>query len=469
MKHFFTLGVAMLAAFALSAQAKTKVTLKVDMKNTTVDKVVNLAGDLMEKAGLGANWSPQIAGNELKDDDKDGIWEITFDIEPGTYAYKFVNGDGGWEEVPGACASGGNRRLVVGSTAVTQQFCFGTCDDKCAQVTDVRVTLRVNMKNETISPDGVHVAGSFQGFNPGATKMSDDDKDGIYEVTLTMKNGTYGYKFINGNAWGKDESVPCSCIKGNNREIVVPFTNQPVVSQVVCFRSCTNTCPATDDTEVTFSVDMSGEAVQTSGLYVAGSFQKPNQWQKNLIRLTDPDNDGIYTAKAIVQRVEQQYKFFNGDFTKHPSNVGKKVEDMNSDIYAENFDFTAGRCGCGDFKNRIFDGSAFSATAGGRLPVYVYNSCQTITVSTNDLSSARNIRVYPNPMTGQYAYIEFEGLDASEHSAVVADQLGRIVRTYSDFSGTQLQIEKGNLTPGIYFVTLQNRKGERATTRLTIQ
>ncbi len=470
MKHFTLMALAMLAAVALNAQAKTKITFAVDMNKQTVGpKGVHIAGDFQKDAGMPGDWDPGAAAGALADADKDGIYTVTYDLPQGkTYGYKFINGDawGTDEPVPGACAgAGGNRSVTVGTAAATFQNCFGACEVKCVAVKDVKVTFKVNMKSETISPDGVHLAGDFQGFNPGSTKMQDDDRDGIYEVTLTMKNGAYGYKFINGNAWGKDESVPCSCIKGNNREVVVPFTDDLVVVPAVCFRACSNTCLSTDNAEVTFRVDMSGEAIQTSGLFVAGSFQKPDQWQKNVIKLTDPDNDGIYTAKIAAQKIEHQYKFFNGDFTKHPSNVGKDVKDMNSDIYAEGFDFTAGKCGCGNFKNRIFDAGSFTTT--GVLPVFVYNSCERVSVGTNDLTTAANIRLFPNPM-GQNAYLEFDG-NASEHTAVIADQLGRVVRTYASFSGNQLQIQKGDLSGGLYFVTLQNEKGERATVRLAVQ
>ena len=39
----------------------------------------------------------------------------------------------------------------------------------------VNVTLNVDMSNVTVSDDGVHVAGSFQGWDPAATPLSDDD------------------------------------------------------------------------------------------------------------------------------------------------------------------------------------------------------------------------------------------------------------------------------------------------------
>ena len=46
----------------------------------------------------------------------------------------------------------------------------------------VNVTFRVNMANQTVSANGVHLAGSIQGWNASSTPMTDADSDGIYEV-----------------------------------------------------------------------------------------------------------------------------------------------------------------------------------------------------------------------------------------------------------------------------------------------
>ena len=36
------------------------------------------------------------------------------------------------------------------------------------------------MTNQSVSEFGVHVAGSFQGWNPSSTQLTDDDGDNIY-------------------------------------------------------------------------------------------------------------------------------------------------------------------------------------------------------------------------------------------------------------------------------------------------
>ena len=54
----------------------------------------------------------------------------------------------------------------------------------------VNVTLNVDMSNVTVSEDGVHVAGSFQGWDPAGTPLADDDGDGIYPVLVDMSGVT---------------------------------------------------------------------------------------------------------------------------------------------------------------------------------------------------------------------------------------------------------------------------------------
>ena len=81
-----------------------------------------------------------------------------------------------------------------------------------AGIAQVPVTFQVDMNNETVSADGVHIAGGFQGWSPDATMMSDDDMDGVYEVTVDLPaDSTYEFKFINGMAWDFVEDVPPTC------------------------------------------------------------------------------------------------------------------------------------------------------------------------------------------------------------------------------------------------------------------
>jgi alpha-amylase len=184
----------------------------------------------------------------------------------------------------------------------------------------VPFTFSVDMSQETISPDGVHVAGDFQseaGFdndwNPGATALTDPDGDQIYEATVMVPPGTYLYKFVNGNEWNDKPELPsadCSISDGAgnfNRQAMVSISglNLPVVQ----FDSC--------NAILHLSVNMSEEEVAPEGVFAVGDFQVPAgftaNWDPTTVSLSDVNNDGTYEAHIPVPPGDYQYLFVNGN------------------------------------------------------------------------------------------------------------------------------------------------------------
>ena len=111
------------------------------------------------------------------------------------------------------------------------------------------VTFNVDMSKVeqwgTVSPEGVHIAGSFQGWDPAGTPMT-DNLDGTWSYTTTVAAGTeIQYKYLNGNAWGTDETgitEDCGINDGSgifNRLLVVGTDD--VSTPFYCFNFCT-TC-----------------------------------------------------------------------------------------------------------------------------------------------------------------------------------------------------------------------------------
>ena len=138
------------------------------------------------------------------------------------------------------------------------------------------VTLTVDMSNETVSPDGVHVAGNFQGWDPGATPMTDNG-DGTWSHTFTSDSAAvYQYKFINGNVWGSDEGIPDACAVDGTRQIEVDGMMGELESSV-----CFGRCVACDQSAVLFRVDMSNENVSPFGVHVAGDFRVGTRKPRN--------------------------------------------------------------------------------------------------------------------------------------------------------------------------------------------
>ena len=201
--------------FCLSQlQSQTSVTFRVDMSAETVAAGgVHIAGSFQSAAGLGSNWNP--ATTAVPDLDGDDIYEITVLLPPGTYEYKFINGNA-WgmdENPPSDCSIGNtnNREVTVANAALLlPPHPFNGC------ITTLRFA--INMSNQTVSPEGVHVMGNFQqaaGFaqnwDPASTAMQDLNGDGTYELDLTMPFGNYQYVFVNGNTAAQAENLSGSC------------------------------------------------------------------------------------------------------------------------------------------------------------------------------------------------------------------------------------------------------------------
>lgn len=226
------------------------VTFRVDMSAVTVaSSGVHIAGSFQSVAGLGSNWNP---GSTLVQDlDGDKVHEITVLLPAGTYEYKFINGNA-WgmdENPPSECSVGNtnNREVTVGNTAIVlPAYPFNGCISK--------LRLAVNMSNQTVSPDGLHVMGDFQqaaGFaqnwDPGATRLHDQNGDGTYETELTLPYGDYQYVFVNGNtpAGAEQLSGSCSELGSTGQQIrKVTFAAGAAHSTVYCFNTCETCHPA---------------------------------------------------------------------------------------------------------------------------------------------------------------------------------------------------------------------------------
>ncbi len=277
------------------------VKFQVDMTGKTISpNGVHIAGDFQAAAGFPANWNPATTplinrGN--------GIYDVTVNIPSGNYQYKFINGNawnpGGQDEsVPSACAQGGNRFVNITAATTIPVVCFGQCA-ACPTQT-YSVTFKVDMSTQTVGPNGVNLAGNFQGWNSTATPMSNQGS-GIWAVTVPNIAGNIEYKFVNGSTgW---ESVPGTCAQNGNRFATI---NATTTQPTVCFAQCA-ACPA-QTYSVTFKVDMTGKTVSPNGVHLAGSFQN---WDPAATIMTNQGN-GIWSKTVSGLSGAIEYKFING-------------------------------------------------------------------------------------------------------------------------------------------------------------
>jgi len=378
--------------------------------------------------------------------------DLDLDVTSTTFGFSTDGSFVGYESfTEGDCLVDGARLLTienVGGDILNPLYCFDACES-C--VDPIMVTFTVDMSNVTVSELGVHVAGSFQGWNPGGTPLSDNG-DGTWSVTLPVEPGSYGYKFVNGNAWGFDESVPGACAVDNNRSLVITAEDSEV-TMANCFGQCAVTCVADPDpATITFRVDMNAEVVEESGVFVMGMFTTP-QWQAGRLQMTDADADGIYEVDALVSGAgEIQFKFSNGDpqlesFTDGEFTVGENPGDCTVSN------------GFGNF-NRAHVRSGEDEVVG-----FVYNTCN-IVVGISEFSKLEGVKAFPNPMNENLT-LSFE--NTGVHQITITDVTGKLVRSYNNVNQPVFEIYRGSLQSGLYIMQIVNEKREAASIKLLLK
>lgn len=408
---------------------KATVQFAVDMNQTAT---INPNG--VHVAGSFQGWNP--SGTRLSDPDGDGIFTAIAYIDTNTtIEYKYLNGNfwGDDETVPASCATNGNRTANIGRNDVAlTAFCYGTCNS-C--VLPINITFRVDMSLQTVTPNGVHVAGDFQGWNPGATALTlIPGSNAVYETVVQMQPGTINFKFINGNSWGSDEGIPGACNFGGNRQVAVSVDTV----LAYCFTQCASSCivPPTPS-NVTFRVDMTGVTVDPLGVFLMGNFTTP-QWQGGAIAMTNVGNNVYEGGPVLISGMpEVQFKFVNGD--------------VNTPANEENHDFLTNGCG---LSNGIggFNRSFLRTASDTALPTYLYNSCNTNGVGLQLVNYLQGVRVFPNPAQNQ-AFVQFNNPENKMVNLVITDLMGRVVKNINSNLETMI-VERNQLANGIYILQL---------------
>ncbi|NEN22539.1 T9SS type A sorting domain-containing protein [Cryomorpha ignava] len=411
---------------------------------------VHVAGDLITPT-----WEPEYGTAMMINPDEYAY--ITYVDEPGTYEYKFFNGDFwgtdewngfGQDELP-FCANGDlNRTLeVVAGGVSTPAYCFEACET-CAEP---NVILTVDMSNETVTNGEVFAAGSFNGFSD---ELMTDNGDGTYTIELLLLPGIYQFKFKNGS--GGWENVPSSC-QGDgtdNRDFTV--VEDEIFSLTRCFEQCVEDCiPYPDPSDITFRVNMEDvAAISPDGVWVMGSFTEPD-WQGGATQMTDLDADGIYEAtfEGVSGSADISYKFANGD----PNVVASE----------ENGNFAAGGCGVatdiGGFNRTLVrTGEAMV------LDIVCYNACVNCNLVGLEEIGLGEVNLFPNPSNG-VTYLDVQNPNGYTLIMSIVDITGKTVRENVVLNSTRNEINTKNLNAGIYFLNIVNEQNERSVYKLMVR
>ena len=230
------------------------------------------------------------------------------------------------------------------------------------------LTFRVDMSQQTVSPNGVHVAGSWQeeagvfaDWQPGESTMADSDGDGIYELTVDVPAGDYEFKYINGNDWSEQpEGVPGECASNGNRAVEV--VEGGVILDPVCFGQC-DECPGiSNDVTITLQVDMSQEpSVDAAGVSVGGTFNGFAPQAMN------DDGNGIWSLDVTVTAGSTVlWKYING-------------QDFGTNTSIEQVPSVCGQDDGFGGNNRIITAPAENTV----LEPVCYSSCQACGIQAN--------------------------------------------------------------------------------------
>ena len=89
-------------------------------------------------------------------------------------------------------------------------------------------------------------------------------------------------------------------------------------------------------------------------------------------------------------------------------------------------------------------------------------------VSTNDVKFEGQVSIAPNPMIERTA-LRFDNPNNETFDMVITNLTGQVVRTQNNINTDFVNIERGEMTSGVYFITLRNVEGATITEKLIVQ
>ncbi len=310
-------------AFFSGVYAK-KVKFQVDMTGKTVDSTgVHIAGDFQAAAGVsGGDWQPD--KTVLTNGGSGNIYSVMVDIPAHTfYRFKFINGNS-WSKVESVPAlnqkghtnngnSDDNRWWYIDSIANDTSVLPAIMYGGEAPASKVAIRFAVDMQKEvSVSANGVHIAGSLQGWDPAKTSMANlYNTNKIYEWIGYLDTGNYEYKFVNGNGWNSPnapENIPSGCVVNGNRGI---SATAHTAAAKVCFGSCT-ACPAAPLPRyfATFVIDMANSNCDGGfdSVSVAGGRTELTNWGSGVKLMAVPTTT-FYAGIIQLDSGEVNFKF----------------------------------------------------------------------------------------------------------------------------------------------------------------
>lgn len=312
----------------------------------------------------------------------------------------------------------------------------------------VNITLTLNMAEVSFDSANVYVAGGGNFGNPGDFQLIDPDNDSTFTITVRKPLGFNSfYTFANGNCPDyscKEDISGQSCADPNN------FNDRymgPIMSDTTilhCFGQCTTdgTCsPPVSQVEVTLEVDMSGQTVDSAGIFLGANI---NGWSGSE-PLSDLDGDSIYSIVVMVDPGLIEYKFVNGT-------NWEVLDSLDGQSCVMNF---------GGFVNRTLDVTVNETVC------HKWESCNTcFNVGINDVVEDL-VNVRPTRVQGAFE-VSFMKQNVNFYQVEVIDMMGHKVYSERLLGTTQHhRVNTSTWAKGIYLVRTTT-KAQQQTIKILV-
>ncbi|MDO9173077.1 MAG: glycogen-binding domain-containing protein, partial [bacterium] len=272
-------------------------------------------------AGEFNGWNP--TADRMEDPDGDGTFTKALTLAPGRYMYKFVV-DGNWLADPAATESaedgfgGKNSVAVVGTGVAAAKPAAAVAPAAVATAAAGKTRFSFDAGGKV---GGCFLAGEFNSWNPTGQGLTDPDGDGVYTADVELAPGRYMYKFVVDGNWKQDPQNPEAVDDGfgGKNSVITVGAGGAAVAPAPAPVSTPVPAPAAGGApvDVTFTYTPVISGVQN--VFLAGSF---NGWSDAALRLTDPENDGTYSAVVPLAPGNHQYKFVvDGNWQQDPGNA----------------------------------------------------------------------------------------------------------------------------------------------------
>ncbi len=418
------------SALAIYGYNKQYVRLRVNMaKVATIDP----AGVLV--AGAFNGWSDRTKMLNLVSSGK--VYEAQFWLDSKAYEFKYKNGPSGWESVPSACATNGNRSITVATAAIVlTPVCFSECANCVLNLPKYSVTFNTDISEEVAcgTIDSVDVTGGnilLGNWGSPGQRMTKVGATNTYTLTINNFDSgtTIDYKY---RVWSKGvvawEQVGWTT-SGNRSLTIVSSTTLPVN----CFGKKTTCTTPPAMSKVTFKVDFAGSSITPgSKIYLVG--RGNNTWLKGAtggkIEMTPVSGTSGKAYQVVIDSICPGTIYYNF------------ANDATDEVY----DTAAAARTCLSASGIGYQ-RVYQRPAGASTVYYVFGKCTLGKSLIDYYGRNENFRMYPNPMTNSTS-IE---VGTGNYTVNIIDITGKVVRSYKDITGS-IKINKGDLSTGIYII-----------------